>query len=273
MRRAELLSVSCLVFCSFISCNLFEAKPTPECNPLGPQPNLRLIATKVATKCLNPDGELIVEAIGGRSPYKYTIDDRVYLSQGQFAKLYAGDYRIKVVDANGCVGFLRSNVGSTGTVLSATAVATPDDKCFSDNGSIIVKARNGVSPYQYKFEGNEFVNDSVFSTLKSGFYKIEVTDGQNCKTSVAVKVGHGFSGVSYIKDIVPIINSKCANAGCHNGDVGFNINFTVYNNLKSYASIIKAMVSLRRPHMNQPPLLDQEIQYISCWVEDGTLKN
>ena len=273
MRRTELIGVSCFIFCFFISCTLFEAKPIPECNPLGPQPILKLLATKVATSCLNPDGELIVEASGGRSPYNYTIDDRIYQQQGQFTRLYAGDYRVKVVDANGCIGFLRSNVGSTGNVLSATVLATPDDKCFSDNGPIVVKAQNGVRPYQYKFEDKEFVNDSVFSMLKSGFYKIEITDRQQCKTSVAVKVGHGFTGVSYIKDVVPIINSKCANAGCHNGDVGFNINFTVYSNLKSYGSIIKSMVSLRRPHLNQPPLLDQEIQYISCWVEDGTLKN
>lgn len=273
MRKTESIVVSWLTSFCFISCSLFEPKPSPECNPLAPQPNLKLIATKIATSCLNPDGELIVEAIGGRSPYKYTIDDRVYQSLGQFAKLYAGDYRVKVIDANGCAGFLRSNVGSAGAVLSATAIAAPDDKCFSDNGSIIVKARNGVGPYQYKFESNELVSDSVFSALKSGFYRIEVSDRQKCRTSVAVKVGHGLTGVSYIKDIVPIINSKCANAGCHNGDVGFNINFTVYSNLKSYGSIIKSMVSLRRSHRSQPPLLDQEIQYIACWVEDGMPKN
>lgn len=268
MNRAGLLMVAWMAG----ACDLVDTKPAPVCDPLGPQPVLKFVGSKNATSCLQPDGEVTVEAIGGHPPYRFSLDKNVQ-SSGRFTNLFAGDYKVKLADATQCETFVNVQVGAGDNVFMASARVTPDDKCFSDNGSIVIEAKNGTRPYRYQLEGGEERPDSAFFLLKDGFYRVKVTDAEGCKTFVGAKVEHGFTGISYTKSVQPIINARCATAGCHNGDAGYQINWLIFLNVKNYGPIIKSMVNLRKPHRDQPPLQEQEIQYINCWVDDGTRKN
>jgi hypothetical protein len=59
-------------------------------------------------------------------------------------------------------------------------------------------------------------------------------------------------------------------AGCHNGDAGSTINFTQFNIVRTYGNLLVRYASM---HHRQPPLSQQDIDYIRCWVEDGKPNN
>jgi hypothetical protein len=83
--------------------------------------------------------------------------------------------------------------------------------------------------------------------------------------------------VSFENDIRPIINSSCAIPGCHNGDNGADKNWTVFENFRAKRANVKDRIN-RPPgtpgHMPaQGSITQDQIQTISCWVDQGGLQN
>jgi hypothetical protein len=262
-----------LLFLLLFSCQWLGPEPARECSPLQVPPRLKLINVQLASSCTASDGGFVVEAFAGVPPYRFQIVNEQNNVNGRFGNLRAGDYTVKVFDLNNCSSAFQVRVGAAKSTFDVQATTSPDNKCFSDNGMITVKAVRGKRPYLYQFQDGPFAPDSVFDQLSDGYYRVSARDAEGCAYAVRAHVRHGFTGVSYVKDVQPIILGKCAFSGCHNGDNGFNINFTVFNNVRFYSSVINNMVSLKRIHYAQPPLNDQEIRYISCWVKDGSLNN
>ena len=90
----------------------------------------------------------------------------------------------------------------------------------------------------------------------------------------------GAKTVSYVNDIIPIINSHCAitgDGGCHNGGNGDDLNWTKLANLQNHASNLKIRVTLPPTdpaHMPRIGTLDlDQIQTLVCWVEQGAKNN
>jgi hypothetical protein len=83
--------------------------------------------------------------------------------------------------------------------------------------------------------------------------------------------------VKFDEDIKPIINTKCAIKGCHNGDNGNDINWTVLANFQKHANGVKRRVTLAPSDPDKMPRIGQltldQIQLIVCWVEQGALDN
>jgi uncharacterized membrane protein len=74
---------------------------------------------------------------------------------------------------------------------------------------------------------------------------------------------------SFSTHVKTIIDNNCIQ--CH-GQGGNFPNMTTFNGIKNNASIIKAEVVSRRMPQGIS-LTDQEIQTISCWVDEGALNN
>ncbi|HPG08961.1 MAG TPA: hypothetical protein P5275_17650 [Saprospiraceae bacterium] len=83
------------------------------------------------------------------------------------------------------------------------------------------------------------------------------------------------SGVTatYNNGIQSIINSSCALAGCHTGDVP-QPKYDSYAAVKALVSSIQSRVSDKSmPPAGATPLSDAQIKLITCWVQNGAPEN
>lgn len=84
--------------------------------------------------------------------------------------------------------------------------------------------------------------------------------------------------VTFANDIRPIIETKCAISGCHNGDLGSDLN---WNNLNEFQERAKSgEVKFRVTNGLMPPskspagqLSPEQINAIVCWSDQGALAN
>ncbi len=63
-------------------------------------------------------------------------------------------------------------------------ISTSDVICFGgDEGSVILNADGGVTPYLFSFDGVNFQTDSNFLTMEAGIYTFIVKDAYGCTTT------------------------------------------------------------------------------------------
>jgi hypothetical protein len=84
--------------------------------------------------------------------------------------------------------------------------------------------------------------------------------------------------ISFAADINPIILSKCAITGCHNGENGADKNWTNFDIFQEEAGIglVKSYVVNRimpPAGSSAGPLSQEQINAIACWVDQGAQNN
>jgi hypothetical protein len=83
--------------------------------------------------------------------------------------------------------------------------------------------------------------------------------------------------ISFADDVEPIITNSCTLPGCHNGDNGPDRDWTVFANLQAKRLNVKDRI-------NRPPgtpghmpavgtITSEEIETITCWVDQGGINN
>ncbi|MFZ1806441.1 MAG: hypothetical protein WAU36_04435 [Cyclobacteriaceae bacterium] len=232
---------------------------------------ISLLSSIDASGCTTADGVITVDASGGEGPYTFEIGS-INNNGGTFDGLTAGDYEVKVTDGNSCVRLIDVSLSGGSSTLSLAATATPDTDCLTGNGTITATETGGVGPYEFKLNNGSFGSSATFTALKAGNYTVEVKDSGGCSFVKDVTIVKGETGVSFSAQIKPIINTKCALSGCHNGDNGASRNWTVFSNVKSNAANIKTRTGNRS--MPQTGSLTQDqIDLIACWVDDGAKDN
>ncbi len=83
---------------------------------------------------------------------------------------------------------------------------------------------------------------------------------------------------SFAEDVKPIIETKCAVSGCHNGDMGQDLNWMTFENFQKRAR--SGLLKYRVTHRIMPPsispagpLSQDQINAIACWSDQGALNN
>ncbi len=162
---------------------------------------------------------------------------------------------------------------ATGPSISLTATETA---CGQDDGQIEVDVTGGTGnldvtispqPIGFSFDNN------TFTAMEPGTYTVEVTDDDNCTTSETVTVGFMTANLSYADDIDPIVQSKCAISGCHDGT---QPDFTVFENFQARANNQPGGVRQRVKTGDMPrsgSLTGEEISMILCWIDEGAQNN
>ena len=131
------------------------------------------------------DGEIVVTAIGGTGTKVYAISprfDRV-VESGVFKGLSAGEYVVRVQDANGC---------HTDEVITITEPdllrvridQQTDEVCYGANdGTISVTITGGTQSYSTSINGgvNWYQGKTLYTGLASGTYIIKVRDANGCE--------------------------------------------------------------------------------------------
>lgn len=131
--------------------------------------------------CLDHNGEITVFASEGTPPYFFSVDNGLSFQTGNyFSGLHDEVYEILVVDASGCVA--TSSVTLVETNGLSLSVETVPLSCGEQNGEITIIATGGDNNYTFTVDNGipQSNNSGVFNGLSSGFYDVEVVDGQGC---------------------------------------------------------------------------------------------
>lgn len=137
-------------------------------------PPLVLTATIVSNVTCQQNGIIMVDAIGGKYPYDYSINGSSFSnSTNVFSGLAPGIYNIMVKDANGCIENITLALEPQ-PFIAATATV--------ENQTATINASGGNTELKYAISPNldQFSNQNVFSNLTPGSYTVIVQDAIGC---------------------------------------------------------------------------------------------
>lgn len=188
----------------------------------GPAAIVLTLAT-VSTSCFgSSDGSLQISVSGGVGPYSFSIDGGTsypvtHPSTHTFTSLTAGNYNVRVRDANLCeTAITPVSVGQPAAIAFTPVVVNAT--CFGgSDGSIQITPTGGTAPYSFSIDGGTSypaTNPSthIFTGLTAGSYNIRVRDANLCETAVTISVVGESSEITFTPVIV--------NATCFNGSNG-----------------------------------------------------
>ena len=141
--------------------------------------------------CFDGDnGSLSAQPTGGTPPYQYTWSklppgaDPVVVGTGpELLFQAAGDYRLRIVDANDCL-FVSAPVTleQPESLLRFDSVAISATNCDqTTDGSIEVFVGGGWGDYQYTWFAFPAATDSLVTGVAPGVYQVEVADAEGCR--------------------------------------------------------------------------------------------
>ncbi|WP_185113949.1 T9SS type A sorting domain-containing protein [Fulvivirga imtechensis] len=130
------------------------------------------------------DGAIDMTPSGGTSPYTYLWSNGA--TTEDLANIGAGTYSVEITDANGCT-FNDSYTLTEPFELQATSfISDFNGKGVSCNGaidgSIDIDVTGGTAPYTYNWSNGEITED--LSGIGTGIYSVEITDANNCITTI-----------------------------------------------------------------------------------------
>ena len=263
MRAFLLLSCSLALLASCSS----DDDPV-DCEKNGPEINLNQVI--YASSCSAHDGGIEVAASGGKEPYTYLVNGAAVEGEGAIHNLSAGVYSVSVRDANFCSASL-DNVTILAADFSFSTVLQANTSCLGGNGAVTIEVSSENPPYTYREGNGEFLTENNFTGLSTGNHTFSVKDNNDCMVTLTVTVPQGNTATSWAGDILPIMEKNCAISGCHNG-VSRSNNFREYASAKSHAKDIKLKTRDRSMPFDGS-LTQNQIDLISCWVDDGAPKN
>ena len=147
--------------------------------------------------CTNGGAIITASGAGGTPSYEYQLEDTVgailvaYQTSNVFAGLAAGNYNVRVRDANLCEDLIDTPIAVVApTPITFTSTPTA---CYSGNndGTIAITVTAGNGDYQFSLDGGPWLTPTpasattyTFSGLSAGNYTVNVRDGFGCEGTV-----------------------------------------------------------------------------------------
>ena len=196
-------------------------------------------ATSAPATCNTDNGSITVNATGGTSPLKYSINGTIFQFSNTFTNLAAGSYTITIGDATGCYTQVNTTVAKT--AIPQVSAYTTAAACGNNNGSITASATSGTIPYTYSIDGIVFQSSNTFTGLKAGAYTVTVKDAGSCTNTTGVTV----SNSSSLQVSTTVSGTTC---GSNNGSIvisasggtlpyQYSINGTTYQTSGTYINL------------------------------------
>lgn len=228
------------------------------------------------------EGGIELDVQGGVRPYSYLW------SNGEKSKdiegVLAGDYSVKLADANGCTNELNATISEPEPLVTELR-SVSDNKCFEEEtGTVEIDVRGGVQPYKFNWSNGDTVQN--ITNIAAGEYQVEITDANGCVGIVDATVNQP---ISLIAKVSEINNVSCF--GETTGDISVDVvggtspyayqwsNNETTQNLErvaagNYSFSVKdaqGCVSKIEAEITQPELLTLELdntQHILCNGDD-----
>jgi subtilisin-like proprotein convertase family protein len=129
------------------------------------------------------NGGISLQVGGGQPPYQFFWNDGGTTRDRN--NIPAGDYRVTVVDAVGCIKVTELFTLIEPDVLTGVWGTTKDETCSgAKDGTLEIIISGGTSPYQYKWSEGGSGNSAV--GLNSGIYTATITDSRGCQFEMPV---------------------------------------------------------------------------------------
>ena len=130
------------------------------------------------------DGTATVAASGGTTPYTYLWPSTT--STANETGLSQGTYVVTVTDFNNCTSTSSVTITEP-TVLSSTISASTNVSCNAgSNGTAIVTASGGTTPYSYAWPSATTTANET--GLSQGTYIVTVTDAKSCTSTNSITI-------------------------------------------------------------------------------------
>ena len=177
--------------------------------------------------CFGDDfGEIVTDVQGGVQPYTYEWfsieggnNEPLAEDTETIADLPAGEYFVRVTDANGIITSSNSVLIEQPPLLRIIEENILDILCQGEaTGAIDISVQGGTAPYSYLWSNGETTED--LQNVPSGEYMIQVVDGNFCSTEIVVEIEEP-------RDPMTITNSVLINASAFqvaDGEIGIDIN-------------------------------------------------
>jgi hypothetical protein len=231
--------------------------------------SLQVVSIVPAADCTSPDGAVVLSAKGGVKPYTFSPDGITWNADSNIQDLPSRAYTFSIRDANGCTIQIDTIVNRLGE-FPGTVIITSDSECIENNGSIGVELDGNTEGFMYRLDAEAFTPAHLFEGIAEGEHTLYVSDNNGCTSIATVVVPRVITGISWINDILPIMTTSCANSGCHDGVS--RRDWRNYDEVKQFAQAIKRRTRDRSMPFDKTLPQDQ-IDKISCWVDDGALNN
>ncbi|UII30849.1 hypothetical protein LVD17_21380 [Fulvivirga ulvae] len=221
--------------------------------------------------CLAEDGGVTVSAQGGEGDLQYSVNGVDFQASEAFTGLSAGNYVVTVRDAGECEVTTSFSVGVEGSILAINNINVTSAGCESEEGVLVIDAV-GEGQLSYQLDNGTFQSSNTFNGLASGTYRVVVREEAGCEVFEQVTI---LNGTSYEQQVKEIITTNCAIDGCHNGNLGANLNWNDFTKVKEHADGIKRLTQngSMPPSTSSQSLTQEEKDLIACWVDDGALNN
>lgn len=134
-------------------------------------------------------GEVTAFSSGGLSPYSFSINNVNFVSNANIGGLMAGDYKIYVKDASGCVASEDFTITQPDQLILQVEEKV-DVSCHGTaTGSLKLQTTGGVgSIHRFSTDGINFNLDSIFTSLSAGTYSYSVLDENGCLATLDVEI-------------------------------------------------------------------------------------
>jgi hypothetical protein len=148
-------------------------------------PKMQGSLSKTEPTCGN-NGSITATVTGGTPPYQYALqEDNNYLDTPTFRGLTAGEYKVFVKDAAGCLGMYKITLNAYNplrAILKADSVG-----CYgASTGSITSIVTGGAAPYSYSWSNN--ATEAHLLNIPAGAYTLNVTDANGCQVAQSITV-------------------------------------------------------------------------------------
>lgn len=150
------------------------------------------------------NGSIEIDINGGTPLYDLTWDNgstngsMTDITNGtqNLTDLDAGTYNIVLTDNNGCTTDIDVLIEEPATILELNILNITDASCVGvSDGSAIVEATGGVSPYLYSWDDPNGLNDQI-TNVTANTYNVTVTDDWNCSVTIPVTIGQPADGLA-----------------------------------------------------------------------------
>ncbi|NOU19150.1 MAG: hypothetical protein HOO91_16455, partial [Bacteroidales bacterium] len=146
-----------------------------------------LVAT--SPLCNGGAGSIVITAIGGTSPYTYSVDGGVTFQASNTFSVTVGSYDAILQDNLGCLASYASNpiVITAPSAISFTTTHVNLDCNGASNGSITITASGGTGALSYSIDNGATYQtpSNIFNSLPAGTYQVKVKDANNCETTAS----------------------------------------------------------------------------------------